>query len=698
MFQSMTDGPIWEKEFALLVDQEHFEKVWGIMLPNVEQYADSFLTSISNFGNQGVMEYAYSAFVQELIEKNDKRSEKYHDIFDLDLFEDEYEMDKDDFKNTTLKKECDVINKTLQSKAEALNEWKKKFYASPSQKIFDTCYNFISFGADYNEEMDEERMSQIETIVDTGLEEMNEAACYQSGVFGFGIVSNILNHMYPRVFPGNYKKGIFSLLFLTGRDMKGISPYVQARKSQYEIFDRIIKHANRTRFTRPMLCYAVWFPSIEFKPNDELPPEAAVEITFDKKSLLNAQSVIEDAYDFWKDKLRVNTRPLSGDDTRCVMDVLCPYFHAVPKLGTTINESEHIYIRLTNQQIALLDFLVEQDTAVIHGLAGTGKTVLAIEKAKMLAAQGESVLFLCYNSFLRDSLRENNTIPGVVFHNAHSLAYEIMGATDSKIDDVLAEFEEYLEVVFDKENWKYKNVIVDEGQDLDDRLLNRLYDLSKSKKGSFYVFYDKNQFIMKKRQPHWLEDAECRLVLSKNCRNTAEIFKTACSIIGKENLTLNEIHGEVPFLRFYSTEKEMTAIVEGFLERMKKGEVPADKITILSASTLDNSFIDAKRKYAGFELSEKREPGKVHFTTIRKFKGLEAEAILVVDASMIGLKSEEDRRLLYVGVSRAKNYLEIAMNQDIADSELGDYLHALNPNRSLPRNKKGLKRLLNVDI
>ena len=65
---------------------------------------------------------------------------------------------------------------------------------------------------------------------------------------------------------------------------------------------------------------------------------------------------------------------------------------------------------------------------------------------------------------------------------------------------------------------------------------------------------------------------------------------------------------------------------------------------------------------------------------------------------LFGLKSEEDRRLLYVGVSRAKNYLEIAMNQDIADSELGDYLHALNPNRSLPRNKKGLKRLLNVDI
>ena len=222
MVQSMTSGPIADKEFALLVDQDHFEKVWGLMTPKLQQYADDFLTSVSNFGNQGVMEYAYSAFVKELIEKNEKRCDKYHDIFDLSLFEDEYAMDLDDFKNTTLKKECDVINKTLQSKAEALNDWKKKFYGSPSQKVFDTCYNFITFGNDYYEEMDEERVAGIKTIEDTGLGQMDDNACYQTGVFGYGIVSNILNHMFPRVFPGNYKKGIFTLLFLTGTDMKGI--------------------------------------------------------------------------------------------------------------------------------------------------------------------------------------------------------------------------------------------------------------------------------------------------------------------------------------------------------------------------------------------------------------------------------------------------------------------------------------------
>ena len=139
-------------------------------------------------------------------------------------------------------------------------------------------------------------------------------------------------------------------------------------------------------------------------------------------------------------------------------------------------------------------------------------------------------------------------------------------------------------------------------------------------------------------------------------------------------------------------------MVKLFLEKMKREDVPAEKITILSASTIKNSFVSLSQKYAGFELSETKESGKVHFTTIRKFKGLESDAILIVDASMIGLKSDEDKRLLYVGASRAKNYLEIAMNQDVSDSDIGEYIRALNPNRVLPKNKKGLKRLFNVEI
>lgn len=290
-----------------------------------------------------------------------------------------------------------------------------------------------------------------------------------------------------------------------------------------------------------------------------------------------------------------------------------------------MEELEDSYIQLTRQQASLLDFLEEQKTAVVHGLAGTGKTVIAVEKAKRIASQNESVLFLCFNSFLRDMLRENQTIPNVTFHNAHSLAYEIMGPSDSPIEEVLSEFEEYLEVIFDEENWKYSNIIVDEGQDLDDRLLNRLYELVRAKHGCFYVFYDRNQYIMKNQSPKWIDDAECRLVLHKNCRNTAEVFKTSCSVMGLENMTPNDVHGEIPSVKFYQTEKELETIVGEFIKRCVVEGLQSNDIVILTAKTTEASWLATNSKYSGIGIAERKEPGKILFTTIRKFKGLEAK-------------------------------------------------------------------------
>ena len=59
---------------------------------------------------------------------------------------------------------------------------------------------------------------------------------------------------------------------------KEIRPYDQARKSQFEIFDRLKKRQKRTDFSVPMLCYAVWFPSIEYKRTDDFPAEASPEM------------------------------------------------------------------------------------------------------------------------------------------------------------------------------------------------------------------------------------------------------------------------------------------------------------------------------------------------------------------------------------------------------------------------------------
>ena len=491
-----------------------------------------------------------------------------------------------------------------------------------------------------------------------------------------------------------YKNGNWIQTNTRSRVAKKIDPLGQARKSQFELLDRLYKAD--INFSHPMMCYCAWFPSVEIPATMALPIEATKEILLDKFSLDNPEKAIDACFAYWETKYR--SVRLNQKQFQTIIDILCPHFHVVPKLKTKLEEMEASYIQLTNQQAALLDFLTEQRTAVIHGLAGTGKTVLAVEKAKRLASQNESVLFLCFNSFLRDTLRINNPIPNVTFHNAHSLAFEIMGNSDSPIEEVLSEFEEFLVEIFDEESWHYCNVIVDEGQDLDDKLLNRLYELVKKKNGCFYVFYDRNQFIMKNQLPQWIEDAECRLVLHKNCRNTAEVFKTSCSIMGLDSVTYNDIHGEVPSAKFYHTTAELESIVSDFMKCIfSEGFLPED-VVILTAKTTDNSWLDIGKDYSGIQLSLRKEPGKVLFTTIRKFKGLEADAILIVDTSMSALTIPENRRLLYVGTSRAKSILNIAMLEDVDNNDMGDFLRSIAPNRNVPKNKKGLKRILNVTI
>jgi superfamily I DNA/RNA helicase len=92
----------------------------------------------------------------------------------------------------------------------------------------------------------------------------------------------------------------------------------------------------------------------------------------------------------------------------------------------------------------------------------------------------------------------------------------------------------------------YSHMIIDEGQDFDEEWLSAL---ETSVPGKFFVYYDKSQMVHKDASalPQWLREAECRLVLKNNCRNTKQIAITANSFIRIENLKFkNEIEGPEP--------------------------------------------------------------------------------------------------------------------------------------------------------
>ncbi len=216
MIRSMMDNDIWNEELVLMESQDHFEDVWQAMQENLEKYGTRYIKTLSTLSDKSVRGDLVALNLRLIIDDNRKLHDKYHNIFDLDLFEEEYFEDPEGFKSTTLRKDCEAIRVTLNSRSEVLVDWQRNFNRSKAKELLDTFYNIVSFADEYNTSMDEDKIAKIDSIDEVGFAQMSEEACYQSGVLGYGLVSNILNHMYPRVFPGNYKLGIYSLYFLSG--------------------------------------------------------------------------------------------------------------------------------------------------------------------------------------------------------------------------------------------------------------------------------------------------------------------------------------------------------------------------------------------------------------------------------------------------------------------------------------------------
>lgn len=476
---------------------------------------------------------------------------------------------------------------------------------------------------------------------------------------------------------------------------KTISPFTQAQRNQFEILERL---QSSLRLGRPPLaCHAVWFPSIKLKLSDKFPPDAPRVIVFDEITLNESKKAIDSAFEFWAKKLGIKTN-MDNPQFNEVIETLAPYFKAVPGMKYIVEEAEQSYIRLTNQQSILLDYLQEQKTAVIHGLAGTGKTVLAKEKAQRLANEDEKVLFLCFNNFLKEHLKKSFSQPGVTFHTAHSLAVEILNDSSIGLNELINALEEYIALI-DPEEWPYNHVVIDEGQDLSEDLITYLYELITKKGGNFYVFYDRNQYVMKNSMPGWFEKAECKLMLHSNCRNTAEIFKTSCSMIAFDStISDNSVHGEKPNATLVNSKSELINTAVSFVKKSIDAGIRLDDIVFLTVETEAKSLLNGVARVGNYNISSEREVGKILFTSVRKFKGLEAKAVLIIDLSISALTTPEKQRLTYVGCSRAKHLLHLAITNDTGQNDIGYCLKQINPTRNVPKNIKGLGRLLNISI
>lgn len=442
------------------------------------------------------------------------------------------------------------------------------------------------------------------------------------------------------------------------------NPLKQADKSKYRFVELLEDLFEGNGCSSKIQCQiepAVWFPSVSRRTDvGNMPMEYHEEIVLLENALDDPETFIDNIYKFYKMKDITYLAPNIAD---LVVDAFAPHFRAVASLKSKREEQRDLFFRLTEEQNALINYLEEQNVAAIQGAAGTGKTVLACEKAKALAKDGK-VLFLCFNQFLRKALQEEKELnpqkyENIDFYNIHQLVSTKIKAASVDDDDIEVFLKNY-----DQYNWEYKHIIVDEAQDFKDIFIEKLYEIAFFSEGAFYVFFDKNQFVQGKEYPKWLKDAECRLVLNINCRNTYRIAEASGKPIGVEPKMMKSVKGDNANLYICGDRKAVEKKIVFLIAMYHENKYPLDEICIISTKTVENSILAGAKKLGCYELTEDRQKDKVLFTSSRKFKGLESDAIILVDIDETTFENEKNKRLFYVGASRAKLNLDLIVNGD----------------------------------
>jgi hypothetical protein len=210
-----------------------------------------------------------------------------------------------------------------------------------------------------------------------------------------------------------------------------------------------------------------------------------------------------------------------------VIERLLVPFVKFPTLGAEIEFTEKMLLKLTEEQYRLLDFLGGRRRAVIHGCAGSGKTIMAVEQARRFAElDGMKTILLCYEPHLaQDIAARLGTASDVRVQTFRDFCQHAIDP--NKPCDPAADLDDLAEraiQVFDKSpESRYEAIVVDEGQDFEETWWVAIVS-ALSEQGVFYVFMDDNQRI--KRSTAFPPIApEHSFALHDNVRNTGTIFE-----------------------------------------------------------------------------------------------------------------------------------------------------------------------------
>ncbi|MEB3415013.1 ATP-binding domain-containing protein [Alteriqipengyuania sp. WL0013] len=471
------------------------------------------------------------------------------------------------------------------------------------------------------------------------------------------------------------------------------NPFEQAKGGKYSILEKLKESSSwqRLGIRRFNIGHAAFFPGIG-NGQQLRGPDAPIEIIGDRNDMDNLQSWVTQALNYWSENDSNRVEELGQRGVDSIVATFARRVSTRPLLSARIQDEERERIVLTQKQAQILDILQRQRRVMVAGGAGTGKTLIAREKAFRTANEGLETLLVCFNrplaDFLREQCKDIDNLDVASFHQVCSAwtsrAKKVSGRdflAEARRDHPRAnEFDHIMPIALanaiDSLGPKYDAIIIDEAQDFGDEFwLPIEMLLTDLEQGLLYVFLDENQDIYR-RSGNIPVNSE-PMILDQNCRNTGAVHRAAYKHYRGIDVRPSPIEGvEVVSLPASSRASQAKSIASLITKLVVEEQIAPHDIAVLICDKKAKAEYEEALcrlpipKPARFGRLEDFGPNVLTVDTVARFKGLERDIVILW--AFDDLSAEHDRETFYVGMSRAKSSLYLCGDRARCDKLLSD--------------------------
>ena len=428
------------------------------------------------------------------------------------------------------------------------------------------------------------------------------------------------------------------------------SPFRQAESALHGLLKKLKAGLPESVWSSFTYGYGVIFPDCDWTIASA---EWDTAMLADARTSRNLERWLGDLFGYWRQRDTGRRREPNDAALGAITRFLRPEFDVAVPLHVQLDELTERVAALTEDQMRMLDVVDANPRVVCSGGAGTGKTFLAMELARRWAALDRKVLLVCRSPWLKRWLETKFALPGVTVSLAEA------APTAAKRLGIQ----------------RFDALIVDEGQDLlEFGLLDRLDAVLEGglERGRWCFFHDINNQAGFFGAPD--PDALALLAahgsvpvpLTTNCRNTRQILDRVQSTLGADMGARGSGDGPKVVEHLVKSQEDSARALAAEIERIiGRGGLSPSEVSILSPRPFADSTVALLPGELGSRIVALDEyslrtfpPDGISFAEISHFKGLENEAIILVDLPK-PTRNAASNASHYVGMSRARSLLSM---------------------------------------